>query len=297
MNVATLKRTTPTPADLTITPRDLRFGRDEQTARWWLNGDPYQTAIYNALSATFPKGEANFIESVRAFRDHADERLAGEIRAFTTQEVIHSREHLAFNKRATDAGYDLSPLEQTVDESLEQLHEKPPIAWLMSTMCLEHFTAIIAHELLANPRHLAGADQATADMWRWHAVEEVEHKGVAYDTWLAVTKGWPRFKRWKLKSMMMLLVTKNFVEHRTAGAMELLRQDGLTGRKVKLKLLWALWGKPGIFRKVGAAWLKFFLPGFHPWNEDDRELIKGWEQTYPYLQVPPKKRVRSATPA
>jgi predicted metal-dependent hydrolase len=294
MSVATLKRSTPTPADLTITPRDLRFGRDEPTARWWHGGDPYKTAIFNALSATFPKGEANFIESVRAFRDHADERLAGEIRAFTTQEVIHSREHLAFNNRAVDSGYDLGPLDRQVDESLALLKQRPPIASLLSTICLEHFTAIIAHELLANPKHLEGADQATADLWRWHAVEEIEHKGVAYDTWLAVTANWPRWKRWKLKSMMMLLVTRNFVEHRTAGAMELLRQDGLAGRKVWLKLNCALWGSPGMFRKVGAAWLKFFLPGFHPWNEDDRALIRGWEQTYPYLQVPPKKRVRGA---
>lgn len=296
MSVATLKRDR-TPADLTITVRDVRFGRGQQTARWWLNGDPYQTAIYNALSATFPKGETHFVESVRNFRHHADERLAGEIKAFTTQEVIHSREHSAFNKRAADAGYDMSLLEQRVDESLGLLAQRPPIAGLISTMCLEHFTGIIAHELLANSRHLAGADQATADLWRWHAVEEIEHKGVAYDTWLASTAHWPRFKRWKVKSLMMLLVTRNFVVHRTEGATELLRQDGLTGWKAVLRLQWALWGRPGIFRKVAAAWFKFFLPGFHPWNEDDRALIKGWEQTYPYLQVPPRKRVRGADQA
>ncbi|HTG38973.1 metal-dependent hydrolase, partial [Sphingomonas sp.] len=58
-----------TPADLTITPRDVRFGRDDQPARWWLDGDPIATAFYNALSVTFPKGEAFFIDSVRKFRD------------------------------------------------------------------------------------------------------------------------------------------------------------------------------------------------------------------------------------
>lgn len=294
MAVASLQRSTPTPADLTITPRDRRFGRGERTARWWMNGDPYQTAIYNALSATFPKGEAYFIESVREFLGSADEALTGEIRAFTTQEVIHSREHTEFNKRASDAGYDLAPLERTVDESLKLLEGRPKILDLASTMALEHFTAIIAHELLANPKHLAGADQASADLWRWHAVEEIEHKGVAYDTWLAATKDWTRWKRWKAKSIIMLLVTRNFVEHRTAGALELLRQDGLTGWKAKVRLLWAMWGSPGMFRKVGAAWLKYFLPGFHPWNEDDRELIKGWESTYDYRQEPPAKRVRNA---
>jgi predicted metal-dependent hydrolase len=294
MTVATLERSSATPADLTITPRDRRFGREEQTPRWWLDGNPFTTALFNALSATFPKGEAYFVESVRAFRDCADERLAGEIRAFTTQEVIHSREHLAFNRRAADSGYDLSLLEKTVDESLALLAGRPPILDLASTMALEHFTAIIAHELLANPKHLKGADQATADLWRWHAAEEVEHKGVAYDTWLATTATWTRWKRWKVKSIIMLLVTRNFVVHRTAGALELLRQDGITGLRAWRGLLWAMWGNPGMFRKVGAAWFKYFLPGFHPWNEDDRALIAGWETDYEYRQTPPAKRVRSA---
>jgi predicted metal-dependent hydrolase len=294
MTVASLQRMTPTPTDLTITPRDRRFGRGERTARWWLAGDPYQTALFNALSATFPKGETYFIESVREFRDCADEVLAGEIKAFTTQEVIHSREHTEFNKRATDAGYDLTPLEHTVDESLKLLDGRPKILDLASTMALEHFTAIIAHELLANPRHLAGADTASADLWRWHAVEEIEHKGVAYDTWLSATRDWTRWKRWKVKSIIMLLVTRNFVEHRTQGALELLRQDGLTGVRATARLLWTMWGAPGMFRKVGAAWIKYFLPGFHPWNEDDRELINCWDATYDYRQDPPARRVRAA---
>ena len=47
-----------TPHDLSITPRDRRFGRGMAQRRWWLGGDPVATAFYNALSATFPKGEA-----------------------------------------------------------------------------------------------------------------------------------------------------------------------------------------------------------------------------------------------
>ena len=264
---------TATPADLKITPRDRRFGRNEATPRWWHGGTPYASALYTALSATFPIGEAFFVESVRKFRDGADERLAGEIKAFTTQEVIHSREHLAFNRRAADAGYDLAKLEARVEKRLELLQSKPPIASLAATMALEHFTAILAHELLADPRHLAGADAATAELWRWHATEEIEHKGVAYDTWLHATKAWPRLKRWKVKAKVMMLVTRNFIVDRTAGSLELLRQDGITGVKAWAGLLWYMWIRPGMMRKIFAAWAKFFLPGFHPWNEDDRELI------------------------
>lgn len=266
-----------TPSDLTITPRDRRFGRDEATPRWWHSGNPYASALYNALSATFPLGEAYFVESVRKFRDGAPEPLATEIRAFTTQEVIHSREHLAFNRRAADTGYDLKPLEIRVADRLALTRQRPPIVSLAATMALEHFTAILAHELLADPRHLAGADQATADLWRWHATEEIEHKGVAYDTWLHATKAWPRAKRWKVKAKVMLLVTRNFIVDRTAGSLELLRQDGITGPKAWANLIWYMWIRPGMMRKIFSAWAKFFLPAFHPWNEDDRALIAAYE--------------------
>ena len=273
-----------TPADLTITPRDRKFGRGTSTQHWWNGGDPVATALYNALSATFPKGEAFFVESVRKFRDGADARLAAEIKAFTTQEVMHSREHVAFNRRAHEAGYDLSKLEERVDVRLDLVRSKPPIASLAATMALEHFTAILAHELLKDPRHLAGADAETAAMWRWHAIEEIEHKGVAYDTWLHATKEWPRFTRWKVKAKVMLLVTRNFVVDRTLGTLELLRQDGITGPKAWARLFWFALVQPGMMRKVLGAWASYFMPGFHPWNHDDRALIakaeKGLGEAY-----------------
>ncbi len=284
--------TLPTPADLTITPRDRRFGRDAATPRLWHGGRVEATAIYNALSATFPIGEAYFVESVRKFREGAPPKLAEEIKGFTTQEAIHSREHDAFNKRAADAGYDLSKLEQRVSERLAITRDRPPIVNVAATMALEHFTAILAHQLLANPRHLAGAEPEAADLWRWHAVEEIEHKGVAYDTWLFATRDWPRYKRWKVKAKVMLLVTRNFLVDRTAGSIELMRQDGVTGVKAWWLLLSYLWLRPGMFRKIAGAWLKYFLPGFHPWNEDDRHLLGAYASIASGTE--PKRKVRRA---
>jgi predicted metal-dependent hydrolase len=267
-----------TPSDLNIVPRDRRFGRGAATERWWLGGDPVASALYNALSATFPKGEAFFVESVRAYREGAPPKLAAEIKAFTTQEVMHSREHVQFNRRAHEAGYDLGPLEERVDARLALVRSKHPIACLAATMALEHFTAILAHELLSDPRHLAGADVETAAMWRWHAIEEIEHKGVAYDTWLHATRDWPRFKRWKVKAKVMLLVTKNFVVDRTRGTLDLLAQDGLTGPRAWARFFWFAWVRPGVLRRILRAWASFFMPGFHPWNHDDRALIAAEEK-------------------
>src|SRR5262245_152639 len=286
--------TLPTPGDLSITPRDRKFGRGEATPRLWHGGRVEATAIYNALSSTFPIGEAYFVESVRAFREGTPPKLAEEIKAFTTQEAIHSREHDAFNKRAAEAGYDLSKLEQRVEERLAVARARGPIANVAATMALEHFTAILAHQLLANPAHLAGAEKETADLWRWHACEEIEHKGVAYDTWLFATRDWTRWKRWKVKARIMLYVTRNFLVDRTAGALELMRQDGITGFKAWWLLLTYLWVKPAMFRKIAGAWFKYFLPGFHPWNEDDRHLLRVYDASAKDAPQPQRKVRRAA---
>jgi predicted metal-dependent hydrolase len=285
-----------TPPDLTITPRDRKFVRERRPARWWNGGDPAATALYNALSATFPEGEAFFVESVRRYRDDAPPKLAQEIQAFTTQEAIHSREHAEFNKAAVEAGYDLAPLEQRVHWRLGLVKERPPIAALAATMALEHFTAILAHELLKDPRHLDRAEPESAALWKWHAAEEIEHKGVAYDTWRHATRDWPGSKRWKVKARVMLLVTRNFIVDRTLGALELLRQDGITGPRAWARLIWFMWVRPGMMRKIFSAWAKYFLPGFHPWNEDDRHLIAGSDVSGDYGQQPIRK-VRGARAA
>jgi uncharacterized protein len=285
----------PTPADLTITPRDRRFGARLTTERWWHGGNPYASALYDALSATFPKGEAYFVESVRAFREGTPPKLAEEIKAFTTQEIIHSREHARFNSRAAEAGYDLGPLERQVEKRLAVTRSKPAVVSLAATMALEHFTAILAHQLLANPDHLRSAEPENAALWRWHAVEEIEHKGVAYDTWLHATRHWSRGKRWKVKLKVMLYVTRNFLVDRTAGALELLRQDGITGARAWAGLLWHMWVKPGMFRKIAGAWAKFLLPGFHPWNEDDRHLLRAYEASAEAAVPAPAKKVRRAS--
>lgn len=268
------------PADLVITPRDRRFGRDAKQARWWMRGDPIGTAFHNALSVTFPKGEAFFIESVKAFREGVPPRLEAEIRAFTMQEVMHSREHVAFNKRVIDAGYDISELERVVEESLEISRGRPQIVNLAITMALEHYTAILAAMMVRDRRYFAGVDAAQADMWRWHAIEEIEHKGVAYDTWLHATRDWSRWKRWKVKSLLMLLITRIFWTKRIRGMLELLRQDGITGGKAKRAIAWYMLGSPGILRRLFLPWLAYFMPGFHPWNHDDRKLIGKVESDY-----------------
>ena len=104
------------------------------------------------------------------------------------------------------------------------------------------------------------------------------------------TRDWPRIKRWQVKAKVMLLVTRNFIVDRTAGSLELLRQDGITGPRAWSGLFWFAFLRPGMMRKVLGAWLTYFMPGFHPWNHDDRALIKAEEK----LLSAPYSKVRTA---
>src|SRR3546814_17330762 len=96
---------------------------------------------------------------------------------------------------------------------------RPEILNLAATMALEHFTAMMEHEFLINSRHFAKTDPEVRSMWRWHAIEEIEHKGVAFDVWIHATRAWTPAKRWKVRSMMMLVLTGRFLrsEERRVG--------------------------------------------------------------------------------
>ncbi|MDE1467874.1 metal-dependent hydrolase [Aurantiacibacter sp. D1-12] len=257
-----------------ITVRNRRFGRGVERKR---GVDPVASAWFAALSASFPRGEAMFIEAVKAHRHSVPPKLAAEIRDFIRQEVNHSREHIAFNRAVADAGYDLTAIDARVKSLVDMTQSKREIVQLAITCALEHFTAIFAHEFLRDPDSIVSAGMGDVQLWLWHAVEEIEHKGVAYDTWLHATREWSDWKRWRMRCLIMVLVTYRFLKNRATDSVELMAQDGITGWRAKWRLFKYLVGTPGILRKIFPAWLSYFKPGFHPWDIDDRDLIARWD--------------------
>ena len=263
-----------TRQETSLTVRDMRFARGQKRER---GADPVASAWFAALSCSFPRGEAMFIEAVKANRDGVPPQLAAEIRDFIRQEVNHSREHIAFNRAIEDAGYDITEITARVNRLVDDTLATPPIVQLAITCALEHFTAMFAHQFLKNPGSLATAGMGDPHLWLWHAVEEIEHKGVAYDAWAHATREWSGFKRWRVRSLLMVLVTVRFLRNRSNDALELLRQDGIDGWRARWKLASYLFGKPGILRKIFPNWLGYFRPGFHPWDHDDRYLIARYD--------------------
>ncbi len=262
-----------TPENLKITSRDLSFGRNGQSPRHWLGGDPIGTAFYNALSASFPQGERFFMDAVRSFKSEADPKLQDQITSFVTQEALHTREHVFFNQQITGAGYDLSRMDAVIKKRLGFGRTRSKIEQLGATIALEHFTAILAHEALSTPAHFADATEEARRMWKWHAIEEIEHKSVAFDTFLAATRDMPGWQRYFIRVRTMVAATLLFLEFLTRGVRDLFRQDGINTFASWRKLFAFVLYRPGMLGRVIPAYLTYYKPSFHPWDEDDRGLI------------------------
>ncbi len=271
---------TQTPADLAIRPRDMAFGRKGSPPRWWLGGDPIATAFFNALSASFPQGERFFMDAVRRYRNAAGPELAGQIAAFTAQEAVHSREHLVFNTNVAAQGVDFGRIDTYLKSRFDFGRSLPPLNQLCATIALEHFTAILAHALLAGDSDdLAGAPAELKRMWQWHAIEEIEHKAVAFDTFLVAAQRFSAPRRWWIRSVSMALTTLMFFQFIWFGVREFFRRDGIDNPRAWRRLLRYLWVKPGLMRRAAPSYFAYYRPGFHPWRVDDRALIATVEAT------------------
>src|SRR3546814_6631164 len=92
-------------------------------SRHFVEGDILQSHILAVLSATFPKGEQFFVDSVRNFRDQiTDEELRRQVAGFIGQETMHGREHDRFNEVLGQLGYPTRFVASTTDRKSTRLN-------------------------------------------------------------------------------------------------------------------------------------------------------------------------------
>lgn len=268
-----------------IVRRDLHFKMDADIPRYWLAGDPHQTRFFDAMSLMFPDGERFFIDSVRAFRaDIAnDPVLNADVGGFIGQEAMHSREHLEYNARLEQQGIGANALTAVLRNFQDNRARKLPLlGQLAVTICLEHFTAMLADQLLRHPETMQGADPRMAAVWQWHALEETEHKAVAFDVFQRV--GGSPFKQWLRRSRAMLFVTGLFTYRVWQFMWRISKADGTRGDlRGWLRLLGFLFVAPGPIARISGQWLAWFVPGYHPWKHDNRALVEATREHYDAL--------------
>lgn len=269
-----------TPDDVVVTPRDLRFSTQQARNSHWLGGDPVGTAVLNALSLTFPDGEKMFMDAVRHFRGQFSGKLAEDVRHFLAQEAIHAREHHALNAIVDPTKYPVEEILTKVRERIAFNRSKGPYAILLSTIALEHFTAMMADMHMQHRGLFANADPEIARLWRWHALEETEHKAVAYDVFLEATRHWSAFKRYRLRCLSMAYITFHFTRNIANHASRLLEADGYSASDARKAVRRFLWSEPGLFRRGWRSYIAWYRPGFHPWDLDNRAELAAWRAEF-----------------
>jgi hypothetical protein len=186
---------------------------------------------------------------------------------------VHGREHRVLNDRLAQLGYPTKQYETFTRVGL-RLRERvaPAKANLAATAALEHFTATLAELVLRNEeiRTLMGAD-AVRDLFVWHALEESEHKAVAFDVYRAVGGG-ERLRVWTMNFFRF-----GFVLGMGLSVVISLLGDRATYRRGNLRRSWRRFKSSPILDPALWARLKDYnRSDFHPDDSDTTELVQTW---------------------
>jgi predicted metal-dependent hydrolase len=256
--------------------RKLDIDLSQGFGRHWLGGDAYRTALFNALSMSFPIGEQMFIDSLRAIPPEqlTDPVLAAQVRDFIGQEASHRFVHEQYNAHLVRQGFEYvrGPV---LAARIAKVGKLPVFVRVAITCALEHYTAMLADGLLRHERWLAGAEPPMRTLWEWHAAEETEHKSVAFDAYRAIRGH--AFDSYLPRVLTFLHVSVMFWIDTFIQTTHNLHRDGTLWQAATWTSALRTW-----FGRSGLAWhflkpsLAYFRPSFHPWQHSNGQLAQQW---------------------
>ena len=246
----------------------------------WNGGDAFRSALFNALSMSFPVGESYFIDSVRnaqALLPQADQAAyAADVQAFVAQEATHRHLHSLFNMQLQRHGLH-NQIEQRALQRLRANAQRDARMHLAATAATEHLTALFADWLLRHPDALAGAEPRLQALWLWHSAEESEHRSTAFALYQRVSghHGW--------RVRVFHYITLTFLLDLASQTLRNLWQD-------RALLRWQTWrsagallfGPDGLLRGNVAGWRRYKALDFHP-AQQDASAAQRWLADNPAL--------------
>jgi predicted metal-dependent hydrolase len=141
------------------------------------------------------------------------------------------------------------------------------------TAALEHYTATLAETLLSDPDARAEiGHEGVRSLLLWHALEEAEHKAVAFDVFRTVGGS----ERMRLATMWLthltfVLETSIWTAVSLAMDPEARRHPGRVVRSA-----WRLRRSPFTKPRAVRQLLQYTHRGFHPNDRDTADLIEAW---------------------
>lgn len=251
-----------------ITPRPFDVDLSD-VPRHWMGGHPVPTHIANGVNLLFPVGERFFVRSVNAYLDQLeDPQLRADVRAFFSQEGRHAHAHDRFNQVLRDQGYEIDRFLESYERLLRGIERRMPKALRLSTTAaVEHFTAIMAEGAFTSSL-IEHAALPMKTLLAWHALEEIEHRSVAFDVLQQVNPSY-----W-LRVAGLAVATTTLAGFWVWAAISLLRQD----RAAATAPRWLAGpDRPPIIRGVFLRGIRAYLRrGFHPKDAPLDHLAAEW---------------------
>jgi predicted metal-dependent hydrolase len=241
------------------------------------DGDIVSSHIAVALSSVFPDGEDFFVRSVRHYRDQiTDPQMKKDVAGFIGQESIHGREHRVLNAHFQAMGYPTRIVETMTRKGLAlRTRFAPASINLATTAALEHFTATLAELILSDPdaRAMFG-NETVKNLFLWHALEESEHKAVAFDVYKAMGGG-----------ERMRVITMNALRYGFPVAIAgqvvvslLLDKEARRQPRKVLQSLRRVRKSPLMSRKLWNQLKDYNRPDFHPNQSEHTGLVEEWRE-------------------
>ncbi|MCG8317021.1 MAG: metal-dependent hydrolase [Pseudomonadales bacterium] len=247
----------------------------DNVPEYWFDNNAFKTLFLSGFSAVLPEGEAQFMYSVRLYQSQiTDPVLGAQVRAFIGQEAHHSKEHKVLNQAISARGYPLARIENRVRRYNKWARKYTSAKQqLASTVCAEHLTALMADYLLRkNSDVLPQMHSTMRNAWAWHAIEETEHKAVAFDVYSLFVGD----KRLLNRTMAFTTIAFLFSTISTAVVLTL---------KSKQRFNWAAW-KSGLGNVVDLIlrsrkdYMDFYRTDFHPWDHNNRNIVEEAKRKY-----------------
>jgi predicted metal-dependent hydrolase len=255
----------------------FHFGEDGAPKKYFVHDNIVHSHFVAGISAAFPPGEESFIRSVRHFADRiTDPVLKKRVAGFIGQESTHGQEHRRINHKLAEMGY---PIRWKDSDSVKEYairFEKRlgGRAHLAMTAAGEHYTAVLAARVLSDEEIQAMlTDPEVRHLFNWHALEELEHKSVAFDVYRAVG-GSERTRIAVMAAFYTAMIPVTWISLIVA-----LARDRVARRQpVRLAREWyGLFITGPIFKGVMRELAKYMRPGFHPNDIDTTALLKRWQ--------------------
>tara|TARA_Y100001954_G_scaffold89344_1_gene97894 strand:+ start:18042 stop:18857 length:816 start_codon:yes stop_codon:yes gene_type:complete len=237
---------------------------------WWKQ-NRFFNHFFNSLSLLLPVGELFFIKSMKLNQESIKcLDLKKSVKHFIYQETKHFQEHdLWFNRNLKESGYSVDRLIYPFKVFMElgNKYLSPRFA-LALTVASEHLTTILARHILRDVKWLEGVSFEYKKIWYYHALEELEHKSVAFNLYKEIDGPfWLRAYSFIQVSMVFLIVIFQLM-------FCFLWSDK---SNVSLKFFKELLCFSAHLIKSSPLFFKsyfyYFRPSFHPNDEDDSELV------------------------